>query len=376
VAYLDLPIEVDPDVMKDDAIASLQDAFPAWSAAAGNLETILLEIVAEMSAEQAEVASSVPSAIFRQFGSALVGLPPIDGVSAIGSTTWTLTDALGHVIPAGTFISIQGIAFQTSADVTVAVGESTATVPIVAVDTGTDGNGLTGSADLVDTIAYVDSVAVIGATSGGVDAETDDEYLDRLTSELQLMAPRPIIPTDFEVLARNIAGVDRAVAIDGYNPADDTYDNERMVAIAAVDDTGTGVSSTIKDAITAYLESLREVNFVVNAIDPTTTPIDVTATLTLLPGFDSATVLSVVEGAIENFLDPANWGRMTSGDGRYDRPWINMPTVGYLNIARTILMVEGVAFIDTLTVNGGTTDVALSGAAPLTSVGTITVTEA
>lgn len=375
MAYIDLPIETDADVMKDDAVASLQDAIPEYDPAAGNLETILLEVVAEMSAEQAEVASEVPSAVFRKFGAELVGLDPIDGVAAIGSTTWTMTDTSGHVIPAGTFLSITGIAFQTSEEVTIGVGESTATIAIVAVDPGTDGNDLTGDVDLVDTLAFVDSVVLIGSTSGGVDAETDDEYLDRLATELQLMAPRPIVPVDFEVLARRIAGVDRAVAIDGYNPDDDTYDNERMIAVAAVDEDGAAVGSTVKDAIEAYLTSLREVNFVVNMIDPTETAIDVTATVTLLPGFDSATVLSIVEGALTNFLDPANWGRMTSGDGRFDRPWVNTPTVGYLNVARVILGVEGVAFIDSLTVEGGTTDVALTGAAPLTSAGTIAVTE-
>jgi hypothetical protein len=135
----------------------------------------------------------------------------------------------------------------------------------------------------------------------------------------------------------------------------------------------------VQDEITAYLEARREVNFVVNSIDPAYTTIDVVAEVVILPGFDSATVLDMVEAALNDYLDPANWGRAQSGDGRFSRPWINTTTVAYLNIARTILMVEGVAFISpgTLTVEGAALDVDLSGdPAPLTRPGTMTITAA
>lgn len=377
MSYLDLPIETDPEELKDDAVEYISNAFPGWEAAAGNLEVILIEAVAEMAMEQAEVAASVPSAIFRAFGENVADLPPIDGVEAIGVTTWTLADTLGHTIPAGTFITIGDVAFQTSEEAVVDIGESSATINIVAVDPGEAANNLTGDATLVDTLAYVISVALVGTTSGGIDAETDEEYLARLADELQLMAPRPIVPEDFEILARRIAGVERAVAVDGYDDHTDTYDNERMVAIAAVDEDGEAVSGTIQDEIEAYLEARREVNFVVNMIDPTYTTIDVVASVVILPGFDSATVLDTVEGALNDYLDPANWGRVSSGDGRFNRPWVNTTKVAYLNIARTILMVEGVAFISSLTVEGGTSDVDLSGdPAPLTRPGTMTITEA
>lgn len=449
MAYLDLPIETDADALKDDAVDYLTSSIPGWTAAAGNLETILIEAIAEMAAEQAEVASEVPSAIFRKFGEALVGLAPIDGVEAVGSTSWTLNDTLGHTIPAGTFITISEIPFQTSQETTVAVGVSSASIPIVAVDPGEQGNDLTGPAELVDTLAYVSDVEVTGVTAGGVDAETDDEYLDRLTDELTLMAPRPIVPQDFEILSRRIAGVDRALAVDLWNPAaassgvtgnvtsgsksvttiagatmDSSYigaaitgpnipagtyvvatpsgttltmskaatgtnggnaltltgrgNVERMVSIAAVDEDGEAVSAGVKTAIDDYLEARREVNFVVNVIDPTYTTIAVTVDVSILPGFDAATVKDVIAGALNDFLDPANWGRVSSGDGTADRPWINTKIVGYLNVARTILLVEGVAFINSLTINDGTgavsADVALGGPAPLTRPGTITVT--
>lgn len=375
MAYLDLPIEVDADVLKDEAVATIEAAIPGWEAAPGNLETILIEAIAEMASEQAAVAAQVPSAIFRAFGNKLVGLPPIDGVEAIGSSTWTLTDSLSHTIPAGTFITVGDVAFQTSSEVTVPVGSTNAVIPIVAVDAGEQGNNLTGEATVVDTLAFVDTVVITGVTSGGVNAETDDEYLARLVEELSLMAPRPIVPTDFEVLARRIAGVERALAVDGFNPVGSTYNNERMIAVASVDEFGEAVSGTIKSQVGAYLDSLREVNFVVNTIDPTYTTINVTATITILPGFDEATTLAVAIAAVQDYLNPANWGRVTSGDGQFERPWVNTTKVGYLNIAEVIKRSQGVAFIDSLTVNGGTSNVTLTGAAPLTRAGTIAITK-
>jgi hypothetical protein len=375
VAFIEIPIETDPDVLKDEAVAYIQDRVPGWEAAAGNLETILIEAISEMAVEQAEVASQVPSAVFRAFGQRVVGLPPIEGVEAIGSTTWTMTDTIGHVIPVGTQVTINEVLFETSVEGTVAAGSSSTVIPIVAVEPGENGNALTGDVEPVDTVAFLDSVVLIGTTSGGVDAETDDEYLDRLVEELTLMAPRPILPEDFEIMSRRIAGVDRSLAVDGYNPTGGTYGNEKMIAIAAVDTYGEPVSAGIKTQIKDYLEARREANFVVNTIDPTYSTIGVTATVTILPGFDAATTLAMVQAAVTDYLQPYNFGRVSSGDGRFERPWVKLNKVAYLNIAEVVKRTEGVAFIDSLLVNGGTTNVALSAAAPLTRPGTITITE-
>ena len=43
-------------------------------------------------------------------------------------------------------------------------------------------------------------------------------YINRLTAELQLLAPRPILPADFAALATSVTGVFRAMAIGGLNP--------------------------------------------------------------------------------------------------------------------------------------------------------------
>lgn len=383
--YIDLEIDVDIETLQDQAIAYLEENVPGWEAAAGNLETILIEAIAAMASEQADVASRVPVAIFRFFGQDIVGITAQDGVAASAATTWSLTDDLGHTIPAGTYISIDGLVFQTRADVTIDPGDTSTGIGEVlcdAVELGEEANDLTGTPLLEDTIAWVSSISLFGTTGGGVDPESDVEFLARLVAEIQLMSPRPIIPRDFETLAKRVEGVERAVAIDLYDPGDgslipESYDNPRFVTIAAVDEDGEAVSEDIREDIEDLINPLRESTFEFRTTDPTYTDIDVTTDVSILPSFVEAEVQAAVEGAVALWLDPSTWGTPSSGDPRAaggGANWVNTPTVGYLNLAAIIKGVEGVAFINSLDLDGGTADIALDGAAPLTRPGTITVT--
>ena len=110
---------------------------------------------------------------------------------------------------------------------------------LIAIEPGEDANDLTEPPELIDALDYVDSIVLDGATDGGVDAEEDADYLDRLRDELQLSAPRPILPHDFEVLARRVslvwAGPSRSTAT---TRCDSTYNNERMITLVGIDEDG------------------------------------------------------------------------------------------------------------------------------------------
>lgn len=380
--YLDVPIETDPDTLADGAFSYIQTFFPGWVPNAGNLETILVEAMAQMVAEARTVASAVPTSIYRYFGGNIVGLLPLEDAPAYAQSTWTAINNSGYTIEAGTFVGLRSagdvlVPFEVLSDVVIPPG-STATaagaVTLKAVEPGIDGNALPGPGELIDSVSWVASVVLTAPSSGGVTAEEDSVYLGRLTEQLQLLAPRPIIPSDFASLAKNIAGVSRAVAIDGYNPSNSTFNNERMVAIAAIDSAGNAVSPGVKSQIDAYLQSEREVNFIVSVFDPTYTTIDITTTFKAVPGYAPATVAADVSAALAKFLSPALWG--TSADVG---AWLNSTIVRYLEIATTINNVLGVDYITALTfrVSGGsmaTTDITLTGAAPLPRPGVISVT--
>lgn len=234
--FIDLGIETDPAVLVDNAIAQLTTTLEAngyggWTPNDGNLEIILLNAIASMAADAATVATIAPAEIFRAFGTKLLGVSYNQGAAATVYTTWTLADTAGHTIPAGTYVLIAEVGFYVQADVVVAPGSSTGTVLLTAVDQGVAGNGLSTPISTVDQIDWVTSIAAIGSTSGGADPEDDTAYLDRLSTELTLQAPRPITADDYALMALTApssilpAGVvvGRASAIDGYDPTVTTF---------------------------------------------------------------------------------------------------------------------------------------------------------
>lgn len=376
MAYIGLPLETDGNILASDMLTRLMSDMPGWVPREGHLEVWMIETVANALAEVLGVATRVDRNIFKYYGESLVNVPIIDGAPASAPTTWVLTDTLGHTIPAGTTVAYRTstgvlVPFVTASDVTVAAGSNTTgpgEVIVYALENGVDGNDFAaGSMVVLDSLVFVSSVTSTAVSSGGIDAETDDEYLDRLVDELRLFAPRPILAADFATFARKVEGVDRATGVDNYNPDDDTFDNEKMVTIAVVDSNGDDVSPAIKADVVDLFEATREVNFVVNVIDAERTTIDIAYVVVARPGRDVAVIKSAIDAGLEAFVDPAQWGSTP------DEPnmWTNEVLVRYLSVAEVVLSVEGVAYISTLTVNGGTTDVTMSGVIALPTPGTI-----
>ena len=133
--------------------------------------------------------------------------------------------------------------------------------------------------------------------SGGTEDETSDDYLARLAEALTILAPRPILPNDFAVLARQVPGVGRATAIDLYQPAtaDGGYGTPRgserrrrtcraasPSSITAAD--GAAPPTTLMQEVFNLLDGNREVNFLDLRGAARATPRSTcTATVTALP---------------------------------------------------------------------------------------------
>lgn len=380
--YVSLPIATDPVDLAQQAITKLEEGIPSWNGAGGNLETWMIEACARIGAEVRDVASDVPAAIFRYFGATLADVKPIEAETATVASTWTMRDDAGYMVPAGTVVGLPGpdptelVAFEVAHPITVPAG-STTTAPgavlLRAVERGEAGNGLSGVPQLIDALGYVDSLALVGATAGGADDEHDADYLDRLRAELELMTPRPIRPRDFEVLARRIAGVERALAVDGYDPSDESLGNERMVTVFAIDAAGAAVDTATKDALAAELEAQREINFVVHVADPTYTPVDVSFEIAVEEGWTPSEVRTRAEAAVASLLSPANWGQPSTGDRRR---WVSAPVVRLGELYAILNRVVGVDYVSALTLRRGAdpfsaADVTLPGAAPLPQPGVI-----
>lgn len=373
--YIALDAQTDPESIEADARDDMATAFPGWDASDASLESWLLKIVARLASITYELTGKVSDLWFQQFGDTIMGVAPIAAVAATGESTWTVLDIAGYTIEAGTEVTIarsgsEAHAFEVVTDVIIPAGSSVTAageVQLRARIPGTEANGLTADPLPSTALAFVSGIELTGATSGGVDAEDETDYRDRLSSTLQTLSECPVLPRDVEILALNVPGVSRALAIDGYNPADSTFNNERMVAVAGLDEAGGAISAPVKTDLDAALQSRREISFIFNVIDPAFTEVDIAAAITIVTGFDPATVRASVKSRLQDYLSPANWGHPPPGDTSHGGDWAYVTKV-YLN--ELIALIDQVPGVDRVisVVQGGGVDKAFTVAASTDSL--------
>ena len=474
--YVHSEIEVAPDAIYAEMVAEMQVYQPGWEPAPGDLTTRIFLVLASFIGRAVATATDVPPAFLRYLGQ-LYDIPPLDPAAATSTVTVTVIDDTGYTLAAGAQIVFGTVGFVTAEDAVIPPGDtSIGLISVTAIDAGAAGNDLSGTGELVlPPVAWVASVELEDPTAGGSDGELDDDYLDRLSEELRITSPTPVLADEWAVMARRVAPVARSAAIDRYIPAvnevqritstasggdmDVTYsgqtatnvawnvsaatlqtaleglsniapgdvavtggplptpidveftgtlagtnvaqmtinstdltggtatvttttagapadnDADLAVAVAVADENGEDVGPVVRAACETYLETLRATNWIVNVIAATYTEIDVTVETAGWPGatVDDATRNTQVEEALETYLSPAHWG--TPPDAT-SATWSIDDKVRYLEVAQAVNDVPAVRHITSLTVNGGTSDVSLSGPAPLPTPGVITATAA
>lgn len=393
MSFVELPVEQDPEAMIESGFEDLETALPGWKPNAGNPETWLMRaMVTRLTSPLAILAGDVGAEIFYRFGEDIVKVQPIEAVAATVTSTWKATDTAGYSIEAGTQVSVatsgdESVGFVVTTEVKIAPGSNetaAGAVVLQAVVPGTVGNTRTGTATVVNALPWVSSITLVGESSGGLDAETPDEYLDRLTDTMTTLAPRPILARDVEILARNVPGVYRAVVMDLYNPATDeaentaTWDSEKAASVAAVDAAGVKISTPVKELLDKELQAKREVNFIFTVIDPTSTEIDVTYQVVPLAGYSQAEANASAKAAIEAWLSPAVWGTVSNQGIVVPRSWTNQRTLRFQDLVTVINTAVGVDYYTELKfAETGKTleqkDVNLKGAACLPKAKTIKV---
>lgn len=479
--YILEPIDTDPDAILQELTEYIQGFYPDWEPSQGQLDYLIARFISLKAATIADMASRVLRGIYTYFGSSIVNIQPTPGASAQVSTTWTAINTLGpYTIDAGTEFGILDALnelhlFTTDAVATIPFGSSTVSdVLATSTEEGVDGNTLSGLLQPVEQIDWLSTASTMAPSSGGIDAESETDYLNRLTANLGLMAPRPILARDYALLSRNITGIWRAIGLDNYLPGTNeeqrldssvgagtftmsfggnttgslvwnataaqvkaaleglasievgsitvtggpagtlgifitfvgplAYTNvaaitiansgganvtitttvagvasnaaaDRAVVVAGIDVDGNAISPALKTELDAYLQSLREQNFIINVIDPAYSTIDVTFTGTKKVGADAADVEARAEQAVLDFLDSSVYGvPFWPPDAR---GWERKDTL-YLQDLYTVLNnVDGFDHANTLTfskTSGGTqdgTDKVLGGVFPLVRPGVV-----
>lgn len=303
--YIGIPVDTNPDDLAQDSYDYLQSQIPGWVPQEGNLETVMIDSKSRIDAEIRGLASRVPKDIFRYLGS-IVGLAALEGAKATVNSTWTMINSLGYTIPAGTLVGIRTagdelVTFEVLIDYVVPPGQTVTTtggVTLIAIETGTQFNALgapSAVAELITPLDFVTTVILVAATAGGADAETADEYLDRLAERMSIVAPRPIIPADFSTMARLVEGanVARAVTIDGYNADYNALTANQASAETDATGWGNAANATLASSSAQAAEGTKSVSLTAIAAADMAARTPTGQTLAALPGQKWTGVLSI-----------------------------------------------------------------------------------
>src|SRR4051812_2714161 len=223
--YIIEPLDTDPELIFLDFSEFMLQYFPEWEPSEGQLDVIIARYFAMQTAFTADMASRVMRAIFRYFGSSLAGIAPLPGTASQARIQFDILDPnvppIEHTLLFGSLVGLTDSdgdlhMFSTLEDMVVDPGATVAEVVAQAIDLGAITNNIGGSVEMIEMIDWISAARVVGVSSGGSDPEDDDVYIQRLTENLALMAPRPILAQDYAVFARNVPGVWRAAVIDNF----------------------------------------------------------------------------------------------------------------------------------------------------------------
>lgn len=386
VGFTGPDIETDQNAIAETVFGRMADRVPGWQAHDGNPDTWLIENFAQVGAEIRALARSVPEAIFITFGSEVLGRPIRPPAPATVLSRWTAVDDLGYEIGPGTQVTVartgdELVGFEVISGATIDRGElSVDGVELAAVINGAAGNGLTGPAEPADPLDWVESIELTETSENGDDGQDRDTYLSALRQLLTVMAFRPVLPPDFALLALQIPGFGRAVAMDGYDPRTDTWGHIRTVTLVSTGPDGLPLSDALKDQGKAALEATRELNWIVNVIDAHYETVNVSYEVTAFAEQDPEIVLPLCDDAVRQLLDPAQYRLGVTSPAIEAGEVIPPPAAGEEPGRRTVRLNDiigrldrcrGVDFVGEVLINGAAQDLVLGSPTTLPRPGEI-----
>ena len=348
------------------AQTTLQSRIPGWVPSATNVEVMLLEAMALEVSEAIFTINRIPTNMLRAL-IALYGVEVNAGTPPTVTLTFNAYDTDGYVIPAGTEVAIlassgEYISFFTNTEATIVASTTSVNVAATATVNTNIVNGLAiGTVGvLVAPVIGIETVVTQTLIGGGTVAEDLASWTERGAQRLARLSDTLVIPTHFTQAALENTNVNRANTIDNFNSALGTGapgDHPGYVTVV-VYGVGATLTAPQKTALQADLATRANANLIITVIDPTITTVDVTATVKVLPEYDTATVLQAVEDALAAYINPSTW------------PW-----TGTVRRNELIALMDGVAGVDYVgTITTPAVDVTIGTGSTLATAGTLTIT--
>jgi uncharacterized phage protein gp47/JayE len=258
---------------------------------------------------------------------AILGIRRKQAAKATGTVTFSRsTPATSDiVIPAGTRVATadESVVFQTTEEVVLQQGQTSVDAAIEAVEPGSQGNVAANTiTKLVDPISGIESVNNTSPTSGGSDAETDEELRYRAIT---------YAPSAKATVYSIKAALLQIEGVTDVNVEEDFGECKVIITIAGGSD----------EVITNTIEDVRPAGIQVTWQRPTLITITVTVSVTKIASYDATTVKANVQAAIDNYINSLPIGE----------------DVVYSDLAKAILAAEGVDDINSLEATDGVTTI-------------------
>jgi uncharacterized phage protein gp47/JayE len=333
--YIQLPLIGDVDSLTlagtDYMTAAMGEL---WVMRPANPETVLIEGAGQIAGELIDQAAVVPPEALAYIGTSIYNIPMEIGNRAFATATITFAPDVGAVmVPMDSEVAVphpsgQSFIFTTDRDAPAPAGGGDVVVNVVALDVGAEQNGSFGESELVDVVEGV-TMVMVGNTSGGVDPEDLTDYLDRLTTALQ-MPRRPVLPEDHGRLALQVPGVGKVAVYNLYYPGTTARDAGKAVgdyamytpqpapaaaanniarctSVAITGPDGADPSVDLMNAVYALLDANREINFLNFVLKPVQVSVDVQAKIKPYPNDSYEDAAASAEASIRSWLSSEGW---------------------------------------------------------------------
>ena len=244
-------------------------------------------------------------------------------------------------------MTAEGVRFETTEDVAIAVGSQWVDVPAQAAEAGAGGNVIAGTVTLLSAMP----VGVVQCTnpaafSGGCDAESDEALRGRVLASYQRL-PNGANAAYYEQEAMRYPGVAAAKAV-GRARGIGTV-NVVIATHAGVPD------AALLAAVETDLQRKREIAVDVKVLAPTVEMVAVTAALKAAPGYTFAEVKTGAQSALEALFTGELLGKSVT-------------------TARLLTLLCGVEGVENVHLTAPAADVAV-GSTELPMLGTVTISE-
>lgn len=229
---------------------------------------------------------------------------------------------------------------------------------LMAEEPGNAGNIPIGEMQSLQVVEGLDKAVLGEVIIAGEDEETDYNLSQRYLRTMMLDAQNANV-AQYQEWLEEYTGIGRYKVIP-------CWDGENTVKIIILDSHNESASPALIDEVQDYFDpnsdglgnGIAPIGAKVTVTTATDQTVNISATITLISGYNIATVKALIEDALENYFSAVAFEK---------------DAVYYIDVASVVLNTEGVATVSSLTINGGTANIPLTGE-QIAKLGTVTIT--